>query len=52
MLRKRNFNLASGCAMCLEEEESIYHFFVHCRWELIGLNLLMLKMCWLQGKRD
>jgi len=31
-LKKRNFNLVSRCAMCLEEEESVDHLFVRCHW--------------------
>ena len=31
-LKRRNFNLASRCAMCLGEEELIDHLFVHCHW--------------------
>jgi len=30
MLKRRDLNLASTCAMCLIEEESVDRLFVHC----------------------
>jgi len=32
MLKRRNFNLASRSAVCLEEEDSVDHLFLHCQW--------------------
>ena len=32
MHKRRNFNLTSRCAMCLEEEELAIHLIVHCHW--------------------
>jgi len=31
-LTRRKFNLASKCAMCLEEEELVDYLFIHCQW--------------------
>ena len=47
MLKRRNFNLASRCSMCRQEEETIDHLFIHCRcvsgpwhvsFSLLGIN--------------
>ena len=31
-LKRRNFSGPSRCSLCLEEEESVNHLLVHCRW--------------------
>jgi len=42
MLKKRNFNLASRCALCLKEE-SIDRLFVHFHW-ISSLSFLALSL--------
>ena len=50
MLKRKNFNLANRCAMCLEEEESIDYLFVHCEWvfSLWSLALFWMDVSWVQ----
>jgi len=45
-----SFNLASRCAMCLEEEESVDHLFLHCQWvsSLWLLSLSLMGVSWVQ----
>ena len=45
-----NFNLASRCAMCLEEEESVDHLFLHCQWlsSLWFLSISLVGVSWVQ----
>jgi len=31
-LKRRNFSGPRRCSLCLEEEESVDHLLVHCRW--------------------
>ena len=49
-LKRRNFNLASRCAMCLGEEELIDHLFVHCHLvaSLWSLALSLMGLSWVQ----
>jgi len=53
MLKKRNFNLASRCALCLKEEESIDHLFVHYHWvsTLWFLALSLMGISWVQPSK-
>jgi len=49
MLRRRNFNLSSGCAMCLEEEP-VDDLFVHYHWafSLWLLSLSLMGVSWVR----
>jgi len=49
MVKRRNFNLIGTCAMCLEEEESVDHFFVHCHWVYSLWRLLrsLTRVSWI-----
>jgi len=50
MLKRRIFSLASRCALCLNEEESIDHLFLHCHWAstLWSLALSLMGVYWLR----
>ena len=50
MLKRRNFKLASRCPMCLREEESVDHLFIHCTWVsgLWYLSFSLLGVNWVQ----
>ena len=40
----------SRCSVCLEEEESVDHFFVHCRWvsSLWDFSRSLMGVSWVQ----
>ena len=48
--KRRNFYEPSRCALCLEEEESVHHLLVHCRWVslLWHLSLSIMGVSWAQ----
>jgi len=48
--KRKNFNLASRCALFPEEEESIVHLFVHCQWVFLlwSLALFLMGVSWIQ----
>ena len=50
MFKCRNFKLASRCLMCLQEEESVDHLFIHCTWAsgLWHLSFSLLGVNWVQ----
>jgi len=50
LLKRRNFDLASRCAMCLLEEESAYHLFAYYQWvsSLRSLALSLMGVSWVQ----
>jgi len=50
LLKRRNFNLASTCLMCHEEEESVNHLFIHCGCVsgLWHLSFSLLGVNWVQ----
>jgi len=49
-LKRRNCYGPSRCALCLEEEESVHHLFVHCRLvsSLWHLSLSLMGVSWVQ----
>ena len=51
MLKIRNFSGPSRCFMCLEEEETVDHLLVHCRWvsSLWDLSLSLMGISWVQS---
>jgi len=50
MLKQRNFKLASRCPMCLQEEQSVNHLFIHCMCVsgLWHLSFSLLAVNWVQ----
>ena len=49
MLKRRNFNLASRCPMCRQEEKLAYHLFIHCTVSgLWHLSCALLAVDWVQ----
>ena len=50
MLKRRNFSGPSRCSMCLEEEETVDHLLVPCRWvsSLWYLSLSLMRITWRQ----
>ena len=48
VLKRRNFNRPSRCFVCLEEEETVYHFLIHCHWvSLLWHFSLSLMGCYM-----
>jgi len=49
-LKRRNYTSRSRCSMCLEEEESVDHLLMHCRWasSLWDLSLSLMGASWVQ----
>ena len=52
MLKQRNFNLANRCAMCLEEEESVDHMFIHSSLWFLALSLIVFSLAQLSNVKD
>ena len=49
-LKRRNFYWPSKCALCLEEEESVHHLLVYCRWvsSLWHWGLSLMGVSWIK----
>ena len=50
VLKRRNFNLASRCPMCGQEDETVHHLFIHCTCVsgLWHLSFALLGVDWVQ----
>ena len=50
MVKRRNFNLASRCPICRQEEETVDHLLIHCKCVsgLWHLSFSLLEVNWVQ----